>query len=404
MTVTLRIEKTVYGGKGLARLGDGRVCFVNGAFAGETVKAELGAEHKRYVEARLTELLEPGEFRIDPGETIPGMVYAGVDYAAELRFKQDQLENFLWKACPEVLPLEVIGAPSRLNYRNKATYHLEPGEGGGWKIGYRTEPEHRVVDVERDPLARPEINNALGEIRGNVKTLLTQGAKSVRRSARNAGNVTVRWTPIDGVKWWLEEPPAGLELCEQTAGMKFKVSADGFFQVNPEVGELLVKAVAREYLEGAEEAGDILDLYCGVGVFALACKKALAGSGKRVEARICGIESGRAAIDCAKRNAAAAGMRGNFFCGQVGGSLHRVRIGENTTVIVDPPRGGMERNVPGWLARCRAKRILCVSCDPATMTRDLEVLLKAYRIKCVKLFDMFPRTARFETLVALERR
>ena len=72
-------------------------------------------------------------------------------------------------------------------------------------------------------------------------------------------------------------------------------------------------------------------------------------------------------------------------------------------MIVDPPRGGMERNVPGFLANSRARRIFYVSCDPATLARDLQPMVKRYRVKRVRLFDLFPRTARFETFVELER-
>jgi 23S rRNA (uracil747-C5)-methyltransferase len=115
------------------------------------------------------------------------------------------------------------------------------------------------------------------------------------------------------------------------------------------------------------------------------------------------VESGRRAVAAAKVKAKAAGISASFFCERVGGSLQRIRIGDRSTVIVDPPRGGMERNVPPFLANSKAKRMFCVSCDPATLTRDLQSMVKTYRIKRVRLFDMFPRTARFETLVELER-
>ena len=96
-------------------------------------------------------------------------------------------------------------------------------------------------------------------------------------------------------------------------------------------------------------------------------------------------------------------MAASFFCERVGSCLKRIPIGERSTVIVDPPRGGMERNVPSFLADSKAKRLFYVSCDPATLTRDLQSLVKTYRIRRVRLFDMFPRTARFETLVELEK-
>lgn len=403
MTITLKIEKNVYGGDGLGRLGDGRVCFVPGAFAGETVKVELTEQKKKYVKARLVEVETASPDRVEPGPTVPGMVYAGVAYPAEVRMKQDQLENFLWKVAKTVLPLEVVPAPRPQNYRNKVVYHTER-QNGRWVLGYRTEPEHRVVDVVQDPLACPEINAELASIRASVFALLTQGSRAVRQSAKSAENVTIRWTAIDGVKWWLGDAPQGVELHETTDGRRFRVSADGFYQVNPVVGDMLVKSVREAYAEGADEAAHILDLYCGVGVFGLCCLAGAAPAKDGIAGRLVGIESGRTAVASAKRNAEAMGVKANFFCERVGGSLSRIKVGPHHTVIVDPPRGGMEPNVPGWLANRQAKRLFYVSCDPATLVRDLSTLVKTYEIKRVKLFDMFPRTARFETLVLLEHR
>ena len=386
MTVTLKIEKNVYGGDGLGRMGSGRVAFVPGAFAGETVRAEILAEKKNYVTTRLVEVETPSPDRVkDVGPTVPGMVYAPVS------------ENFLWKVAPTVLPLEVIPSPQPLNYRNKVVYHTEKRQ-GKWLLGYRAEPEHRVVDVTEDPLACPAINAALPGIRSSVFSLLTQGARAVRQSAKEADNVTIRWTPLDGVKWWLGDPPRDLELREQADGRRFRVSADGFWQVNTAIGDKLVKAVRAAYEEAADRAPHILDLYCGVGVFGLCCMV------PHPAHRLVGIESGRSAVAAAKRNAEAMGVKASFFCERVGGSLSRIKVSPQHTVIVDPPRGGLEPNVAPWLANRPAPRIVYVSCDPATLVRDLAALVKSYKIKYVKLFDMFPRTARFETMVVLDRK
>ena len=398
MTVTLKIEKNVYGGDGLGRMGSGRVAFVPGAFAGETVRAEILAEKKNYVATRLVEVETPSPDRVkEVGPTVPGLVYAPVSYAGELRLKQDQLENFLWKVAPTVLPLEVIPSPQPLNYRNKVVYHTEKRQ-GKWLLGYRAEPEHRVVDVTEDPLACPAINAALPGIRSSVFSLLTQGARAVRQSAKEADNVTIRWTPLDGVKWWLGDPPHDLELREQADGRRFRVSADGFWQVNTAIGDKLVKAVCTAYEEAAGRAPHVLDLYCGVGVFGLCCMAT------HPTHRLVGIESGRSAVAAAKRNAEAMGVKASFFCERVGGSLNRIKVGPQHAVIVDPPRGGLEPNVAPWLANRPAPRIIYVSCDPATLARDLDALMKSYRISYVKLFDMFPRTARFETMVVLDRK
>ena len=403
MTVTLKIEKNVYGGDGLGRLGDGRVCFVPGAFAGETVRAELVEQKRSFVRARCVELVEASRDRIaaDARDVVPGMVYANVNYAAELRFKEEQLANFLERVGQSYQHIEVVAGRSS-NYRNKVVYHVQQ-TGGAWRMGYRLERSHDVIEIESDPLACKEINQALPAVRAGVLSLLTQGAASVRRQARENPAVTVRWSLDDGVRWWLGDPPPGLDFTERTCGLKFKVAADGFYQVNPDVGERLVKAVVDAYADGVEASPDVIDLYCGVGVFGLCCVNGVRGMGLRSQPRLVGVESGRSAVASAKENAKAAGIAANFFCERVGGSLSRIRIGERATVVVDPPRGGMERNVPSFLANSKAKRIFYVSCDPATLTRDLEALVRSYRIKRVRLFDLFPRTARFETFVELEK-
>lgn len=392
MTSTVYIAKNVYGGDGLGRLGDGRVVFVSGAWAGEQVRAEIVGEKRTFVKARLVEVVEPSPNRQKPERSVPGMVYAALKYAAERETKERQLREFFERARIPVTDFaagEDGGRP--LNYRNKVVYHFDRDATGAWAIGYRAEPSHEVVDVTEDPLARPEINAKLGEIRRAVMTLLTTGPMNVRKETARKGQVTIRWTRKTGVKWWLGDAPTDLVLKETTLGHDFEVPAGGFYQVNPEVGEKLVKAVTDE-AAGAER---LLDLYCGVGVFGLCC----------AASKLVGIESGRQAIDFARKNALALKRPdAKFFAEEVGRNLRRIPIGAETTVIVDPPRGGLERGVARWLAGSRAPKVLYVSCDPATLMRDLRELSAAYEVKKVRWFDMFPRTARFETMVVLERR
>lgn len=407
MISTVYIAKNVYGGDGLGRLGDGRVVFVPGAWAGEQVRAEIVEEKKHFVKARLVEVVEKSPDRMDDPTTgirdqgsglrVPGMVYADLSYKGECEAKEQQLREFFERArlvIPQTTqPLNRLTAQP-LNYRNKVVYHFAKQK-GKWAIGYRTEPSHEIVDVESDPLARPEINAKLGEIRKAVLTLLTTGPETVRRDTERKGNVTVRWTAKTGVKWWVGDAPKGLVLKETTCGRDFEVPADGFYQVNPEVGEELVKTVVAEYEKGAKDAPEIVDLYCGVGVFGLCCNPP----------KLTGIESGRQAIDFAKRNAAAQKFaNAKFWAERVGQNLRRISVNGHTTVIVDPPRDGVESNVPKWLAESKAPRIFYVSCDPATLVRDLKTICRGYDIESVRWFNMFPRTARFETLVVLKKK
>ena len=402
MISTVYIAKNVYGGDGLGRLGDGRVVFVPDAWAGEQVRAEIVEEKKHFVRAKLVEVVERSPERLenasDSGDSsvsrIPGMVYADLSYVGECKAKESQLREFFDRARLVVPELKPSNTQTTLNYRNKVVYHFAKQK-GKWVIGYRTEPSHEIVDVENDPLARPEINAKLAEIRRSVLALLTTGPQAVRRDIEQKGNVTVRWTPKTGVKWWVGDAPKDLVLKETTCGRDFEVPADGFYQVNPEVGEALVRTVVEEYRKDAKDAPEILDLYCGVGVFGLCCNPP----------KLTGIESGRQAIDFAKRNAASQKYaNAKFWAERVGQNLKRISVGSRTTVIVDPPRDGMEPNVPKWLAESKAPRILYVSCDPATLTRDLKTICRGYDIESVRWFNMFPRTARFETLVVLKKK
>ena len=402
MTSTVYIAKNVYGGDGMGRLGDGRVVFVPGAFAGENVKAEIVEEKKHFVKARLVEIVEASPERLTPEQIaaelpdgpLPGMVYAGLSAKGECTAKVQQLEEFFARARIPMPAIRPMGNPPSFRYRNKVVYHFAKQK-GVWALGYRTEPSHEIIDVTSDPLAHPEINKKLPEIRKHVLMLLTQGAEAVRRSVERQANVTIRWTAKSGVQWWLGDAPQGQVLKEVTCGKVFEVPSDGFYQVNPEVGEELVKAAVAEFRSAPTP--ELLDLYCGVGVFGLCCADGTV--------KVTGIESGRQAIDFARRNAAAQGVaNARFFAEQVGRNLKRIRITERTTVIVDPPRGGMEPNVPQWLADSKAPRIFYVSCDPATLMRDLRTICRNYDVESVRWFNMFPRTARFETLVVLKRK
>lgn len=398
MTSTVYIAKNVYGGDGLGRLGDGRVVFVPGAWAGEQVKAEIIEEKRSYVKARLVEVIEPARERIDGGfvSGIPGCVYADISPKGEMAAKESQLKEFFERA--HISAGEIRTSPLAdeffFNYRNKVVYHFDV-EDGRLKIGYRQEPSHRIIDITSDPLAVAAINEKLPEIRRTVGALAASGPMSVRRDIIAKGNVTVRWSEKTGVKWWMGDPPRDQSIKETTMGLDFEVPAGGFYQVNPRVGDELVKTVAAEYHKRGDDLGELVDLYCGVGVFGLSLKPR----------RLFGIESGRTAVEYARRNAERQRFdNARFFASEVGRNMRRIRIDGDSTVIVDPPRGGLERGVARWLGRSNAKRIFYVSCDVATLVRDLKDMLAGYNVTSAVLFNMFPRTARFETLVTLERK
>ncbi|MCL1920749.1 MAG: TRAM domain-containing protein [Kiritimatiellaeota bacterium] len=397
---TCAIQTLAYGGDGIARI-DGRVVFVPGTIPGETVRIRITQTKKNFARGEAVEILEPSPERIDPccrvgaDARVPGCVYDHLAYAAEVQAKQQQVEGF-FRRIPhaEDAFLPPVASPAPLHYRNKTALHAEATP-EGFCLGYRQEPSHRVLDLPACPLADPSINDALNAFRASA---------DARQLLDPGGGIVFRTTPHDGAVWYsgdTRSPNCPDHLTAQSPAGPMSVPHDGFWQVNPAVADALVRFVMDTFAQDAA-AQDILDLYCGVGVLGLACMK-------RGGRRLAGIESGRAAVAAARQNAKAHGVEGRFTARALGRDA--VRLNEwmgapcQTTIIADPPREGMGKSVVQGIAASGAARIFYISCDPATLTRDLTLLLaiSRYRVHRIRLFDMFPRTAHVETFVELQR-
>jgi 23S rRNA (uracil1939-C5)-methyltransferase len=396
----LAIASVAYRGAGVARR-EGFVFFVPGTAPGERVRARLVRRHSRYAEAALTEVLAPSPDRIAPccrladGTRVPGCVYDHLAYPAEVALKQSQAEDFLRRlpGGPAFAFAPPFPSPRALHYRNKLVLHARrlPGEKTP-RLGYFGDDNRRVLDLPACPLAREPINAALTAFR----------AGETFAALRDGQTATFRWTARDGVVRWLDDrlPRDPPRLTEETPCGPLAVPLDGFFQVNPEVAAGIVRqVVAWVTADGAPER--VLDLYCGAGVLALACARA----GVR---RVAGIESGRAAVAAARANAAALGCADAVFrCQSAAAAAGRAFDGfvnARTTVVANPPRRGLEPAVARALADSRAPRLVYVACDPATLARDLRPLLAAGFVpRAARVFDLFPRTAHFETAILLDR-
>ena len=397
-SLDLTIDSVAYRGQGVARH-EGMVIFVAGVAPGERVRARIVKLRRNYAEAQLLAVQASSPDRIPPccllpnGARVPGCVYDHLAYPAEVALKQRQAEEFLRRLPGGDALAFATPFPSPLDrhYRNKIVLHSQRTPRDRIpRLGYVGDDNRTVIDSPVCPLARAEIDTALADFRRSGDF----------RNLRDAEAVTFRWTPSDGVVWWRGENPPHSHLTEAAPFGAVRVPADRFYQVNPEVAAELVRQVAMWFQEAADDCADLLDLYCGVGVFAIACAKAGAG---RVE----GIESGRTAIAAAIENARAHDVQAAFHCrtmlaaAQDGfGGFDMTRA----TVLVDPPRQGLEPEVAQALAQARPPRLCYVSCDPATLARDLKLLLPAgYALRHARVFDMFPRTAHFETAVWLVR-
>ncbi len=412
-SLEVQIDSVAYRGAGVARL-DGQVVFVPGGLPGERLRVTITRLHRGYAEAALTECLQPSPDRIEPccqvegapARTVPGCVYGHVAYPAELVLKQHQLGEFLYRlpgfdaACLQ----PPFAAPQVLHYRNKIVLHAQTGvpgdaappglqrRGRSLRLGYVDDDGVTVVDLPACPLARAPINERLAALRDQTATLAR---------LRDGQSLTLRWTQTDGVLWWLDQPAAPLPALTEVGPLgPLEVPGDGFYQVNPDVANELVRRLREAFAQAGAAKLSVLDLYCGGGIFGLAC--AQAGS-----PNVLGIEAHAPSVRAARRNARQLGLPARFECADATAWIRRglqEHDAGTTAVVVDPPRAGLDPAVAAALAAWRPAHLFYISCDPATLTRDLRQLLSAgYAVRTAELLDMFPRTAHFETFIWLER-
>lgn len=386
----LDITDVAFGGDGVARHA-GQVVFVPLVLTGERVAAVITGNTARFARAECRQVLAPSSARVTPPcprfGICGGCRYQQADYPFQLQLKRKQVFDILQRiggfAEP---PVELMTAsPLAYGYRNKLTLH-GPGRPGFQRAGGGS-----LLPIDRCALAYQTVNRKLEEL---AAIRLASGEDLIIRGNAAGQVCTYRETARRSVSAASE--PAAQVIEESLAGMSFQVPVRSFFQVNPGVHELMLARVARMFEECA--CSNLVDAYCGVGVFALA----LAGRAKRV----IGIESDPAAVAWATRNAARLGVtQGEFRPGGVETLLPaalRASAAEPTCVILDPPRAGCADRVIRVLLQERPRQILYLSCVPPILARDLKRFRAGgYELTRVIPFDMFPQTAHVEVLAEL---
>ncbi len=377
----LEIVDVGYGGAGVARTPEG-VVFVPGAFTGEVVEAELTLRKKRFAQAKLLHVLQPSPDRLAPEEPpVPGMVYASLDYNAEVRLKQRQLETLLtrigkFRELPFLLP--PTPSPQALHYRNKLVLHFD-----GTKLGYIGDDNRTVLDTPACPLSQSPINDALTAVRQDRELL---------RRLPPGSRVGFRFTPQDGVTLGAPNFPKRM-LTERVAGLTLRVAADAFFQINLACAELLLAAF-RDAVS-AHPAPCVCDFYCGCGLFGFVASQAGAKA-------LYGFETTPSAVRSAQANARELGISAEYQCAP--SEDFPETLPDAGWWIVDPPRDGLSDAFKLRLRKHCPPRLAYISCGPDTLARDLASLQDLYTVDSLQLFDFFPRTAHFETLCLLSKR
>ena len=347
--VELQIEDIAFGGKGVGRE-QGKVVFVPFTIDGELVAAKIIREKKQLAEAEVVDVRKSSAHRVEPAcpyfGRCGGCAYQHIDYPHQLEIKSRQVGDLLQRIGKlKNIPLrQIFPSPLPYSYRNRITVHAEDGV-----IGYFRRDSHRLIDVERCPIAMDEVNRELADLR-----------------ARNVpdGHYTLR-------------ARSGPRIFSQTNDAVASTLRDLILNLVPPDQELLV------------------DAYCGAGFFAKALLDKFS--------RIVGIDWDRFAIAAANENAAA---KETYIAGDVEAGLRSALQGcdtNRTVLLLDPPATGLSVRTREVIKDIAPATVIYISCNPSTLARDLGDLRNRFEIQSVTPLDMFPQTAEIEVVAELRR-
>ncbi len=436
----VRIEDYSSEGLGIARI-NGQVVFVHRALRQEICDVRIMKVLKNIAFAKVERLISPSAHRKDPDcpyfGRCGGCDFRHMDYEEELTAKLGRVQAALRRlGGTDVEVEEILGAKNCLGYRNKSQYPVSPDG----KVGFYRARTHEVTDIDRCLIQKEAADAAAGAVRrwmqeykvagydeksgrGLVRHVYVRSnrkdeslicilaaaeklpaeealVKMLRESCPDAVGIVLgvnrkRNNVILGDSYrtlWGED-----RLEDTLCGLTFRLSVPSFYQINRDQAEVLYgKAVEYAGLTGKET---VLDLYCGTGTITLAMSKA---AGK-----VIGAEIVPEAIEDAKKNAERNGVENaSFFCGDASDIAAKLQSDglRPDVVCVDPPRKGLAEDVIGTIAAMDPRRVVYVSCDPATLGRDVKRFAEqGYTAKRAAAVDMFPGTVHVESVVLLEK-
>ena len=417
----LRIEKPIYGGAGLARH-EGKAIFVPFTLPGELIEARITQDRKSYANAEPVRILEPAPQRIQPPCTYfgecGGCHYQHADYQEQLEIKSRVLRESLEREHLKNIPEIAILHADPFGYRNRIRLHIDRDTS---KLSYKRRASHRNLAIELCPIAAPVLETAfraaqssaqawhLGQHFSEIELFTNAAQDSILLSLWSSGtqqsvgrtlqslwpHIQISFPQITGAAVYSAEQGELARVGEQSlvynaAGLAYRVSLGSFFQVNRFLTDSLVEHVTK-----AVSGTLAWDLYAGVGLFSAA----LASRFDHVVA----VEAAPSSVRDLRHNLH--GKQHRVIASSTLDFLRRACAGKENTpdlVIVDPPRTGLGKEVTTLLATIRPPHITYVSCDPATLSRDLKSLLDSgYHLSTMRMVDLFPQTFHLESVAAL---
>ena len=393
---TVTIEKIVHGGKGLARI-DGQVVFVPFTLPGETVRIQITKKHRDYLEGQVIEVVTPSAKRIPPDcpyfGRCGGCQISHTTYEHQIEIKKSVLIESLQRnkiTFPE--PEIITGTPFSYRHRAQLKYSARKSQ-----LGFCEMESNQIVDIQRCLCLTPGLNKLLGTLRTALTAIPLPNLSEVECYENEVGETAVYFNAriptqlrnelsnITAVFDPQDAETAGLTV--KFRDSEFPLGPGVFLQVNPGLWKAMVQEVETHFQKKSDAV--VTELYCGAGFFTVAIAQHVQ--------KIFAIEENAKAIQFAKTHSA---KNIEWICARA----EDYKIPQQTTdVLVDPPRSGLHKNVIAQLLKLKPQSISYVSCDPASLSRDLRLLSQDYRVQRLVLLDLFSQTYHFETIAKLVR-
>jgi len=394
------VEDLDHFGRGIAHL-NSKIVFINNTTKGDVVDIKIISDKKNFSEAKVTKFITKSKDRVEPlcpyFNICGGCHLQFLKYEDTLTFKKKKVKDLITKNKINYHEyIEIIKNSYPYNYRNKISLKIKEG-----KIGYYEESTHKLVPINNCLIASSTINKVIN----NYGLLNIQNGSLTIRSNQNEEvliiiNSNNNDYDIDILALKSQVKVVGIVyndktiygdnfLYERLNGFLFKISYNSFFQINPYITEQLFNLIN----ENITTNSTVLDLYSGVGTLSIV------SSQKAKE--VIGIEIIPNAVINSTFNAKI-NKRDNvkFLLGDVKDTINKLKK-EFDTVIVDPPRKGLDKNTLDFLIKSKIKKIIYISCDASTLMRDLKILTNTYEIKGYKILDMFSYSYHLESFVIL---
>ena len=397
----LKINSLDHLGRGIAKL-DNKIVFIENALPNEEVEISIINDKKKYLEGKvikyISKSLERNNVNCPYYDLCGGCNIMHLNYNDQLKFKENKIKNIVSKYLNENIKINnIVKSNQDTFYRNKVTFQVNE------KIGLYKKKSYEIVCIDKCIICNKLINKAIPYLNKldlkNISKIICRVANNklmiILETNNNNINIDIlkdisssiyiknnnEYTLLYGEKY----------IYENLGKYKFLISPDSFFQINVDVCIKLYTKV-KEYI-GVNK--NVLDLYCGTGTIGIFVNE---------NNNVIGIEINKYAINDANNNKEINNINNiNFICNDSGKATKSINFNPDT-IIVDPPRNGLNKETINNILQINPQMIIYISCDPMTLVRDLKILNNQYNIIEITPFDMFPNTYHCETICVLERK